>query len=188
MPNLITPSFFIGDINIPNTDTPEVSERLAHFIAKYEAECLAKLLGYELYKAFIEDPDSDRMKELLNGAEYVDQYGKTRLWRGLVHSADMFETESSVKNISLIAYYVYYAWQESLATQSTGITTAVPDTEAGKSVSPYWKMISAWNSFAEEGRQCLSFLWRTQTTYPEFNDCHYEDGTKLTRKINSFGL
>lgn len=46
---LVTPSFFTGELAIPNLDKPDVLPELQWFIAKYEEEFFDKLLGYDLH-------------------------------------------------------------------------------------------------------------------------------------------
>ncbi len=128
---LINQSFFIRDITIPNTGNDQVLERLNSFIAKYEPQCLLKLLGYPLYKLFVTE-DSTRMTDLESGTDYVGINGNIYKWNGLVHDKDQ----------SLIAYYIYYYFQEASATQSTGVNTSVPKGADSSPVTPADKMIN----------------------------------------------
>lgn len=84
MSYLINQSFFVRDLVIPNTGNAAVLETINSFIAKYEPQCLSKILGYELYKAFGTE-SSQRMVDLLGGVEYTNQFGKLAKWQGLVH-------------------------------------------------------------------------------------------------------
>lgn len=81
----IDKSYFIGELNLPRTSNALVEERLTHFIEKYETDLLEKILGFELYAAFIagvqEDTIEQRWTDLLFGTTYCD--GKHR-WKGLV--------------------------------------------------------------------------------------------------------
>lgn len=85
---LIDRSYFVGNINIPNTDRPEIQERLDLFIETYEAELLPDLLGYSLYKAFTQGlqgaPIEQKWTDLLEGVEYTNQSNRLAKWRGLV--------------------------------------------------------------------------------------------------------
>lgn len=88
---LIDKSYFVGDLDIPNTGDLPVSERLTWFIQKYEPMFLEKLLGYPLYKVFIAGlnvtppatPDQ-RFIDILYGKEYTDLNGLLRKWKGLI--------------------------------------------------------------------------------------------------------
>lgn len=183
MPNIINQSFFVGDFNIPNLSSnvagAAILERVNTFISKYEPKCLLQIFGYPLYKLF-KDESSTRMTELLSGAEYTDAQGHLAKWQGIVHDTDQ----------SLLAAYIYWYYQESSATQSTGINTQVPKGAAGAmAVSPADKMISAWNFFSEEVEQMLFFLWMKKDltgnrSYPEFSAHQYLVTKNLSRKIN----
>lgn len=175
--SIIDISFFILDINIPNTDEEPIIERINGFMSKYERICLEGLLGYNLYKVFLTE-FSERMTNILYGVEYEDSYGKTKKWKGLVHDT----------NISLIAYYVYYFIQETSATQTTGMTTYIPKLKEGISVSPQDKMVSAWNKYSKEASELLSFLKNNISVYPEFNDNIFCLALKNSQRINIFGI
>lgn len=180
--NLINQSFFVGEINIPNTNVQAVSEKLSYFINKYEPECLLKILGYPLYRVFGNEA-SQRMTDLINGAEYFDALGNVNKFKGLIHDT----------NYSLIAYYIYYFFQKSSITESTGVSTKLPDSEAGKTVSPADKMISAWNNFATESQSLISFLWfkgdvNDNRVYPEFSNSQYWSARFYANKENVFGI
>lgn len=88
---LIDYTYFTGPVSIPNTDKDYVQDRLNEFINKYEPEYLKKVLGYDLWKAFmagLAEPTVDqKWLNLLNGAEYT-WYNKTRKWIGFVPLID----------------------------------------------------------------------------------------------------
>jgi hypothetical protein len=75
--SLIDVSYFVGELNIPNTGTLPIQERLNWHIQKYETEFLQKLMGYPLWKAFtaVNPPTDARLLNLLNGAEFTDWDG-----------------------------------------------------------------------------------------------------------------
>lgn len=85
---LIDRSYFIGELNIPNTHTVAVGTLLDWFIEKYEEKFLTEVLGYELYKAFkaglLEDPIPQKWTDLIDGVEYTNLQSKVTFWRGLV--------------------------------------------------------------------------------------------------------
>lgn len=179
--NIVNQSFFIGEINIPNTGNAAIFNNLNNFIAKYEPECLLKILGYPLYKK-LENESSQRMTDLLTGAEYTDQQGNLQKWQGIKHDT----------TISLVANYIYFFFQRSAATLTTGVSTSVSNTEGGVSVSPQEKMVEAWNFFSDEVASMLLFLWNknqgASPVYPEFS-IHQMCITKnLSSKINTFGI
>lgn len=85
---LIDRTYFVGDLNIPNTNTTAIGELVDWFIEKYEEKFLQGVLGYSLYKAFKagmqEDPVPQKWTDLIEGVEYTDISGKLRFWNGLV--------------------------------------------------------------------------------------------------------
>src|SRR5258708_7552534 len=101
MPNIIDSSFFVGELNVPNSEQSAVLERLNLFISKYEFQCLNGILGYELYKALTNSPTDERMVDLLDGKEFTSNCGVKSKWIGLKHDT----------NQSLIANFVYYYWK-----------------------------------------------------------------------------
>lgn len=185
---LINSSFFVRELSIPNLNTvtsggTAIKERLDSFIAKYEPRCLLEILGYELLKAYNAAPTSQRMKDLKDGVEYTDENGDLKKWQGLVHDTD----------ISLIANYVYFFFQDSSATQTTGVSTSANKTEAGISVSPQDKMIFAWNFFSQETSSMISFLWNQKDVdgvrvYPEFKWNQAMETKRISRTINAFSF
>ena len=179
---IVTTSFFIRDLNLPNTGNPAIAERINSFIAKYEPACLLEILGYPLFNKFGSE-SSSRMTELLNGGEYTDALCELQSWEGLKHD----------DNQSLIANYIYYYFQKASATQTTGVSTGVMKTEEGTSVSPIDKMISAWNDYSEGVARMSSFLWNKKKddgkrVYPEFTSHQFLKTTGVSRKINFFGI
>jgi len=175
MPNFIDKTFFIGEISLPNTNDIKVSERLDVFIAKYEARCLTKILGYELYKKINEV--SARMSALRTGADYTNEYGIQCRWNGLFYN----------KN-SLIANYIFWFYIASAAIQTTGVSTGTMNTQAGQSISPGEKMVSAWNFFSSEVNSMLSYLRANIGLYPEFHPNQFYITSNVARKTNILGI
>lgn len=85
---LIDRTYFVGDLNIPNTSTAAIGSLLDWFIEKYEEKFLLDAFGYSLYKAFKagmqDDPVAQKWTDLIEGVEYIDCAGKTKFWQGLV--------------------------------------------------------------------------------------------------------
>lgn len=172
MPNLIGPTFFVGELSIPNTEQEPVLENLNYFIKKYEKECLIGLLGYSLYKLTLAATPEQRIADLLDGVEY-ELNGKLTEWEGLVHD-----------DYSLIANYIYWFYMKNAATHSTGVATAKVNPAASVSVSPAEKMLNAWNSMSDSVNQMILFLRNRKEdgvlVYPEF------DTNQLVLTKNSF--
>lgn len=182
MPNLIDKSFFVRqDLSLPNLNSQTSSAdatALTTFINKYEKQCLLKTLGYPLWKAF-ENESSQRMTDLLDGAEYTDGNGDLQLWPGLVHDDD----------ISFIANYIYFYKQEVEKAQTAGSGTLIVKPVAGENLSPADKMAFAWNFFSEEVYKMTCFLWLkkigSDRVYSEFSYHQFLETRRISRKIDS---
>lgn len=192
-PTPVTPTlfidwtYFIRDITIPNIDASNAKnapmlERLNSFILKYVPQCLTSILGYNLYKVLLNE-SSQRVTDLVYGVEYVDYKGNTQFWQGLVQPPP---------RISLLANYVYWFFQESAAQQTTGTNTIVPKAEAGRIVSPIFKMTDAWNFFSDETKDMVYFLWSqnklTPKVYPEFTESQRCFTQGFAAHVNMFDI
>lgn len=134
---LIDSSYFTGEILLTNKDA--LATDLTQAIDQYEKEILISLLGYKLYKLMSASPTVEPYKSLIEGAEFDLTFAgitQTLKWEGLKNSA----------KISLIAYYVYYKYQERNFIKPGAVGTNKPKAEAAEIVSPYPKMVSAWNN------------------------------------------
>lgn len=89
--SFIDASYFIGELDIPNSDQQAVLDNITMFINKYEPIFLQNLMGYPMYKAFIAGmnttppvtPDIQWLN-ILYGAEYTDRQGLLAKWKGLI--------------------------------------------------------------------------------------------------------
>lgn len=104
---LIDRSYFIGELDIPNTHTAEIQERLDWFIEKHEPQLLRDLLGYPLSKAFMTGlmgaPVEQKWIDLLEGVEYTDLYGNVHKWMGLVSQPiDLINALDASNSIAVI--------------------------------------------------------------------------------------
>ena len=138
--SIIDSSYFTGEILITNKSDNLVG--LAQAITQYEKEILISLLGYELYNIVVNNQESEPYKSLIEGAEFeltFDGITQTLKWEGL---------KNSIKE-SLIAYYTYYKYQERNYIKPSGVGAIMPDAENSERVSPYPKMVNAWNRMIE---------------------------------------
>ena len=85
---LIDRTYFVGELNIPNTSQVAIGSLVDLFIEKYEEQFLNDVLGYSLNKALKAGlqvvPVAQKWTDLIEGVEYTDIYSKTRFWKGLV--------------------------------------------------------------------------------------------------------
>lgn len=138
--SLIDSTYFNGEILLTNKTA--IATDLTQAIEQYEKEILISLLGYELYKLVSATPEIEPYKSLIEGAEFELTFNgitQTLKWEGL---------KNSIKE-SLIAYYVYYRYQERNYIKPSGIGTVKPMAENSEVVSPYPKMVNAWNKMIE---------------------------------------
>jgi hypothetical protein len=183
MSNIVNASFFIGDINIPNLGNTAIIERLNSFVAKYEEQCFTELFGYAFYKLYKDNVSSERMMFITDGSEYSGCFGDLQNWEGIVVN----------ENTSFLAFYIYYYFQQSSATLTTGVSTAAAHTDGASSVSPAEKMVYAWNEYSEIASSLLNFLWfkkdsANQRLYPEFTAHQLRKSASISRKINIFSI
>jgi hypothetical protein len=138
---LINSTYFIGDCNVPNSDTESVIEALNFFIAKYEPELLQKALGYSFYKAFYNGitpiVTEQRWIDLIYGVEYTDAYGNLNAWRGLI------ETDAPVYSFGSGLMYRTPELIQADATTGfvSGVNTVTFDGTSGKADWRGWEII-----------------------------------------------
>lgn len=191
--SLINETYFIGELDIPNTNRTDVVERLQFFIDKYEEKFLTDLLGYELYKNFKAGvtayPILSKWSSLRDGGEYTYN-GRLTKWNGLI--------QSNIPS-SMIANYVYYHWMRNEVTQSTGLGEVSTKSENAVRVSPSGKMTRAWNEMVEQVWKLVAFLDTNVSDYTGWNwygdtESQYQAGYSRARlkdmfyPINSFNL
>ena len=138
--SLIDGSYFKNEIYIPNIlENGSYTDDITDAIEKYEPDLLNLLLGYELYKALLSDlnngtPQSQRFKDLVNGAEFTLR-ARLLKWDGL-------------KN--MIAYYVYFNYVYYNNIHLSGVGSMQIDAENSKRVSPFDKLQVAWDRFQKQ--------------------------------------
>jgi hypothetical protein len=94
MPTIIDNSYFIGLINLPNTD-PQLSDGLdiQQMIQTLEPKFMNALLGYEFANFLYSNLDGSdvvytctqtgkRIKAIFEGGEFVDKLGRKNYWEG----------------------------------------------------------------------------------------------------------
>lgn len=150
MANLIDSTYFIRDINIPDTETPDETSVLDEAIARYEPIYLKKVLGYELWKAVQAEIDADVYivyADLIEGAEFSFEYNGHTIntkWEGLINS----EKESPIAN------FIYYKYRKEVETINASIGEKRQKGENSTDASALKKMVDAWNGCVDmSGKQ-----------------------------------
>lgn len=144
--SLIDATFFIGELNIAQTDQIAVMENLDVFIAKYEKKFLNLLLGETLYAEFVAGLEVDPIAQ-----KWTDLKNK------LVNDGD---------KTSPIANYIYYHYSENNATKTTGVSEVVAVAENASYTTPIHKMMRAWNEMVLEVIDIKDWLMENTATYP----------------------
>jgi hypothetical protein len=177
---LIDHTYFIGELNIPNTDRADVQERLALMIKKYEGEFFLDLFGYEMYKNFAANLSSPSgvWADLLNGVEYTYN-SKPAKWRGLKNSTD---------KLCILANYVYYHFMRDSETQTAGMGEVKTKPENAVSISPAGKMARAWNEMSTWIGEMIQFLNTNRDSYSGWSNQSSYSIERKFRPINIFGV
>lgn len=185
---LIDRTYFVGDLNIPNTSTAAIGSLLDWFIEKYEEKFLLDAFGYSLYKAFKagmqDDPVAQKWTDLIEGVEYTDLSGITRYWRGLISSV----SGDITIEISPIACYVYYWFMRNNHSQTATMGEVKSKNENAVSHNPALKMVRAWNEMSQAIRDLKHFLDAKQSDYPEWKDHDSWRMLRLFAPINEFNI
>lgn len=178
--NLIDRTYFIGEINIANTEKTYVQERIDLFITKYQAELLENILGIELYDAFMAgllvDPLADKWKDLRDGKSYTDLYGVRRKWVGFANT----------EKRSPIANYVYYRYKRDDSSITLSMGEAIPKAENATTTDSATKQARAWNEMVDWIILMDNFLGTYPDTYPEYTNAIMP--VNFIRYINSFNI
>ena len=164
MSNLTTIDDYVGALNIPfnNQDTADFE---LNYIALYECEILIKVLGYKLYRDFIDGLDEvtplQKWLDLKNGAEFNSYYSSTLLY---------FDGLKKV-----CANWVYFRWLENNNEQLTGTGVAIANKENSTNFDKNKKMVFANNQAAciigteldsEDKPTLYNFLKVKEVDYP----------------------
>lgn len=155
---IIDNTYFVNEIFIPHAkpsitdDVTAVSKDITSFIDTYSKECLAKCLGFALFKEFSEQLDStkangliegadEKWNKLLNGTEYELPDGELVYWKGIRNKT------GDVYNKSFLADYVYFFYEKNDDDDRVGIGNVKQSGKNAVVVSKTPKVIAAWRRF-----------------------------------------
>lgn len=209
---IIDESYFIKELNIPNTVETDVSGAATPFemwIDKEVRLCLQKALGSVLFS----DLDSNitdgvyqagvtKWDNLVNGTSYTYN-GDTYIWKGLIY------TEGTFKG-SLLAYYVYCKWLEYQLSHQSGMGEVRGEAVNSMSANSTYRYVNVWNMFVElyQGKSSTSstltyikgvpfydYFGNNESDYVslieflQHNEADYPDAPlKCYNYLNTFGL
>lgn len=121
--SILTVQDFVGEANIPDTDSQAVAERLQVYIDKYEQKYLRALLGLGLYTelkdGLLQSPIPDKWVDL------VAQFNEP------------------------LTYYVYWHWLKGNNDYTNNSGVSRKKNENSEMVSPMAQMVSRWNNMVE---------------------------------------
>jgi hypothetical protein len=163
---LIDISYFVGNLNIPNSGDSAIAETINWFINKHEPYFLQKLFGQKLYASYLQDNTTNRFKDIIDGKDYTDLNGYAKHWKGLIEVL-VPNTIPQTKQ-SIIANYVYYWYQRTYSTQTFGVNEARPNAENATKANARQKVLTAWNEMIEPIHSLMEFLLVNGSIYPEW--------------------
>lgn len=145
--SLIDKTYFVGELDVANTNNANVEARLQWFINKYEPEFLRLILGADLYTNYVAGivvtaPDPVP-------AEWV--------------ALQDFEGLKTA-----IASYVYFYYMRDQFTQTVGLGEVKPTAENATASDPSFKMMRAINEAVRWVREntLVEFLNENVSDYP----------------------
>lgn len=174
MSNFIDISYFVGGIDIPNTDTTN-KNALGLAIKKYESEFLTRFLGKALYAYllsvtdFITDPNNPTAAGmdgyLINGISFTGSNGNPNYTEG-IRGGDLYATSGFKR--SMIANYVYWQWMRQYSSQTVGVGVVKSKVENMMLVSPKDKMVTAWNEMVDLITVLHDYLIINKADFPDY--------------------
>lgn len=172
---------FVGDINLPSEFLN--STQFNAFLLKYEKQILVSLLGFDLYKSFIDGLNvtlpatpAQKWTDLKDGKIYSDYDSTNTLVR---------KEYSGI--VSVLKYFMFFFMADYL-NSTTSITGEInAKNENSELTSPTPKLVGIWNDSMDEVEKCKEFIEYSnevdETTYPNFNF-----STKFFQRINIFSI
>lgn len=147
---LIDESYFIREINVPNTSELQGnSEKTLEYFIDEKVRLLlsTKALGGTLFTEFngyvvsgaLPNTAPQKWKDLVNGKTYTKD-GKSYIWRGLL------QTDGTFKK-SLLAYYTYFYWVKANVSVMAGTGESRIEAKNAVSVNSTQTLVSVWNDF-----------------------------------------
>lgn len=193
---IVDASYFYGDLVIAQTSQPAVLSSLNRFISQYEPKYMGEMLGYAIYKDFKDNPTDQKWTDLVDGAEYTNQYGTLSRWQGLKREVlapvpyDAGPPEIQAVDgqyQSPIANYVYYWYLRNNATTTAGGGETTNNVSIP--TSPDGKLARAWNEMVEWNRELIEFFYSNNIVYSFDMDTFYDaNRLNLLTPINLLGF
>ncbi|HWZ03032.1 MAG TPA: hypothetical protein VNX40_05425 [Mucilaginibacter sp.] len=147
MANITTLANLVGNVLIPDTDM--VGTNLTWYIQEYEPIFLKKIMGSDLYTAYLASPGDARFTAII----------------GTVGPPSTGYLAKSLVN------YIFYQYFEGVVTQTTTLGATQAKVKNAVRVSMWPQMVNAWNRMAESNRCFHKYMVDNAATYPEYKVC-----------------
>ena len=173
MATLIDPTYFDTQYcNIP--DGGDFDNRQA-VIDNHQDDILEEILGYGLAKlviAYDSGTSEQRIKDLVEGKEFISQDTNLKKWIGFINS----------KKESIIAYHCFDKWMrsENETTTNNGVVKVMNENSIPASATN--KLVTAQNRMVDLINVMCDFLTVNITDYPEWVEPEY------VKPINFMGI
>lgn len=139
-----------------------VQQNVTRHIVDYEARYLKSLLGLAMYKELRDQLNTDIhvapdliWLDILDGKDWTDSSGNTRIWQGLRNAA----------KVSPIACYVYWHFVENNKTGTTGLGEVKSKAENAENANPIMKQVRAWNKMVELNNELVDYINFNRSVY-----------------------
>lgn len=149
--SIIKQSAFSGKFKLPVSQSTD----LQAVIDDYEKEVIEKIFDYTLATEILSysNNSSQRIKDLVNGAEYVCLSGMNKKFEGLK---------------KLITAYVYQAYLHDISSSIQNVAVVSSSVENGVNVGYSAKISKAWGEITHLLNMCNEFMYVNSGTYPEY--------------------
>jgi predicted protein tyrosine phosphatase len=146
---------FEGEIEIGQLESPPIQENVQWFIDRYEPAFLQEQLGNKLYAEFVDG---------LSQGTVADKWQELK---------DLLEYPA--------AEYIFCKYMRNQSVDTSGMGTVLTDVDTARRVSPWGKIVHAWNDMID----IMEKIHHRLSADPEYPDyCR----KKRYRKINMFGI
>jgi len=170
-------NYFVGGINIPDTDSLETKGALELYIKKYESIFLTTLLGKDMYEDLLSattfvDPitATGNWNKIINGDSFVNSNGDSAYFEG-INGGDL--SASGGFKRSPIANYVFWNFINERASITVGVGEVIPLVENGIRISPAYKMAAAWNEMVDLIFVLNDYVTINKANYPDYIGLKY---------------
>lgn len=157
----VTQANFDGiEYSLPNLS--DYGSALQSFIDKMEEKHLRKLLGNELYEAFVEGLEEtyplQKWTDLRDGKSF-EYMGESLLWVGME---------------DMLTPLIYSELLEKTYRKNTGVTAAVSKVENAEAITNNHDIVRGWNDYTKTTYFLRFFLEANEEDYPDLKWCQPE--------------